>query len=134
MRIAVCETSAAAAQRMCSWIEQYCRLYQVPAVLESFVSSAAISSYGGHFAIVFLCTGGSAGFYQARQLRERDPACKIILVDDTQEFAIRGMRLHCTDFILHFIIIPILHIGNIDHHIHFPGSVRHRLTRLLHLG
>ena len=35
-----------------------------------------------------------------RRQRERDPACKIILVDDTQEFAIRGMRLHCTDFIL----------------------------------
>ena len=33
-------------------------------------------------------------------LRERDPDCKIILVDDTQEFAVRGMRLHCTDFIL----------------------------------
>ena len=40
------------------------------------------------------------GELNARQLRERDPACKIILVDDTQEFAIRSMRLHCTDFIL----------------------------------
>ena len=25
---------------------------------------------------------------------------EIILVDDTQEYAVRGMRLHCTDFIL----------------------------------
>lgn len=100
MRIAICESSAAAAQKMRGWIEQYCRLYQVPAVLECFSSSAAFADCGGPFAIAFLCTGGSAGFYQARQLRERDPACKIILVDDTQEFAIRGMRLHCTDFIL----------------------------------
>lgn len=100
MRIAICENSAAAAQRMQGWIEEYCRLYQVPAQLECFSSSAAFSDCDGRFAIAFLCTGGSAGFYQARQLRERDPACKIILVDDTQEFAIRGMRLHCTDFIL----------------------------------
>lgn len=100
MRIAICENSAAAAQKLCGWVEQYCRLYQVPAVLECFSSSAAFSDCGGQFAIAFLGTGGSAGFYQARQLRERDPACKIILMDDTQEFAIRGMRLHCTDFIL----------------------------------
>ncbi len=100
MRIAICETSAAAAQQMRDWVETYCRLYQVPAMLECFSSSAAFSDHGGAYAIAFLCTGGSAGFYQARQLRERDPACKIILVDDTQEFAIRSMRLHCTDFIL----------------------------------
>ena len=37
---------------------------------------------------------------ETRQLRERDSNCKIILVDDTQEFAVQGMRLHCTDFIL----------------------------------
>lgn len=100
MRIAICEKSAAQAQQLRGWIEQYCRLYQVSAVLECFSSSAAFSNHGGSFAIVYLCIGGSAGFYQARQLRERDPACKIILVDDTQEFAIRSMRLHCTDFIL----------------------------------
>ena len=100
MNIAVCEPSAAAAERMRVWIEQYCRLYCVPAVLECFLSDAAFSARGGRFDIVYLCCGGSAGFYQARQLRERDPDCRIILVDDTQEFAVRGMRLHCTDFIL----------------------------------
>lgn len=100
MNIAVCETSAAAAEQLCGWIEQYCRLYHVPAVLECFLSPAAFSDYKGRFSIAYLCSGGRAGFYQARQLRERDPDCKIILVDDTQEFAVQGMRLHCTDFIL----------------------------------
>lgn len=100
MNIAVCENSAAAAERMRSWIEEYCRLYHVPAVLECFLSSVAFSAHSGRFSIVYLCSGGSTGFYLARQLRERDPDCKIILVDDTQEFAVRGMRLHCTDFIL----------------------------------
>ena len=100
MNIAVCENSAAAAEQMRGWIEQYCRLYRIPAVLECFPSAAAFSARGGRFGIVYLCTGGNAGFYQARQLRERDSQCKIILVDDTQAFAVGGMRLHCTDFIL----------------------------------
>lgn len=100
MNIAVCENSAAAAEQLRVWIEQYCRLYHVPAVLKCFLSGMDFSAYGGQFDIVYLCCGGSTGFYQARQLRARDPDCRIILVDDTQEYAIQGMRLHCTDFIL----------------------------------
>ena len=100
MYIAVCENSTTAAERLRGWIEQYCRLYHVPAVLECFPSAAAFSACGRRFDIVYLCSGGSTGFYQARQLRERDPDCRIILVDDTQAFAVQGMRLHCTDFIL----------------------------------
>ena len=100
MNIAVCENSAVAAAQLRGWIEQYCKLYHVPAVLKCFFSSADFFADGERFDIVYLCSGGSTGFYQARQLRERDPECKIILVDDTQEFAIKGMRLHCTDFIL----------------------------------
>ena len=100
MRIAVCENSAAAAEQLRVWIEQYCRLYHVPAVLECFPAPADFSAHGGRFDIAYLCSGGHTGFYLARQLRERDPECQIILVDDTQEFAIRGMQLHCIDFIL----------------------------------
>ena len=100
MYIAVCDRSAPAAVRLRGWIEPYCRLYPVAAVLECFSPAAAFSACGKRFDIVYLCSGGSTGFYQARQLRERDPDCRIILVDDTQEYAIRGMRLHCTDFIL----------------------------------
>lgn len=100
MNIAVCETNPVAAEQMRVWIEQYCRLYHVPAVLKCFDSTVAFVAYEQAFDIVYLCMGGGAGFYQARQLRERDSHCKIILVDDTQEFAVQGMRLHCTDFIL----------------------------------
>lgn len=100
MNIAICENSAAAAEQIRGWIEQYCRLYHVPVMLKCFLSSAAFSAHGERFDIVYLCCGGSTGFYQARQLRERDPECRIILVDDNEEFAVKGMRLHCTDFIL----------------------------------
>ena len=100
MKIAVCENSADAVERMRNWIEQYCRLYCVPAALECFLSGASFSAYSGRFDIVYLCFGGSTGFYQARLLRERDQECQIILVDDTQDYAVRCVRLHCTDFIL----------------------------------
>ena len=33
MRIAVCENSPESAERLRGWIQQFCALYQVPAVL-----------------------------------------------------------------------------------------------------
>ena len=38
MRIAVCENSPESAERLRDWIQQFCILYQVPAVLECFSS------------------------------------------------------------------------------------------------
>lgn len=100
MEIAVCENSQAAAERLCHWIEQYCLLHRTAASLRTFLSPAGFADWEGRFDVVFLGFGGSVGFQQARRLRERDRDCRIILVDDTQEFAVRCVRLHCTDFIL----------------------------------
>ena len=100
MRIAVCENSPESAERLRDWIQQFCILYQVPAVLECFSSPDGFAEEPEPFDIVYMGFGGSSGFSQARQLRDRDRECRIILVDDTPEFAIRGMRLHCVDFIL----------------------------------
>ena len=100
MRIAVCENSPEAAEQLRDWIEQFCCLYQVPAVFQCFSSPGSFAAEQERFDIVYMGFGGSSGFSQARQLRERDRGCRVILVDDTPEFAIRGMRLHCVDFIL----------------------------------
>lgn len=100
MRIAVCENSLAAAQRLQRWIEEYCLLYQIPAQFQHFLAPDAFSAWEGRFDLVFLGFGGSTGFLQARSLRERDRSCKIVLVDDTQQYAVQGVRIHCTDFIL----------------------------------
>ena len=100
MRIAVCENSPESAERLRGWIQQFCALYQVPAVLECFSSPDGFAEEPEPFDIVYMGFGGSSGFSPARQLRDRDRECRIILVDDTPEFAIRGMRLHCVDFIL----------------------------------
>lgn len=100
MRIAVCENSQMAAEQFCGWVRRYCALYRVPAMLRSFLSPDDFSSQKERYDIVFIAFGGHSGFSQARLLRERDRNCRIILVDDTQEFAVHCVRLHCTDFIL----------------------------------
>lgn len=100
MRIAVCENAAAPAERLRFWIEQYCQCYHLTAVLRCFISPEVFSACREPFDIVYLGFGGNTGFLQARLLRERDRFCRIILIDDTQEFAVRCVRLHCTDFIL----------------------------------
>lgn len=100
MRIAVCEHSRTVAQQLCKWIGQYCDLYQIPAAVHSFLSPMEFSSCKERFDVVFMAFGGVTGFAQARQLREADRECGIVLIDDTQEFAVCCVRLHCADFIL----------------------------------
>ena len=94
------EKSPGADERRWDWMWEVCSLDQVPAVLEWFSSPDGFAEEPESFDIVYMGFGGSSGFSQARQLRDRDRECRIILVDDTPEFAIRGMRLHCVDFIL----------------------------------
>lgn len=100
MRIAVCENTQAAVERLRGWIEQYCLLYQLSADVQCFLTAEAFSGCKGRFDMAFVGFGGNTGFLQARMLRERDHSCRIILLDDTQQFAVQGVRIHCTDFIL----------------------------------
>ena len=37
---------------------------------------------------------------RARRLREEDRNCRVILLDDTDRYAIRGLRIHLTDFVV----------------------------------
>lgn len=100
MRIAVCDNTLAAVEQLRGWIEQYCLLYQIPVEIQPFLTPEAFAAWEGRFELVFLGFGGQSGFLQARLLRERDYRCKIVLMDDTQQFAVQGVRIHCTDFIL----------------------------------
>ncbi len=100
MRVAVCDNSAAGAEQLCGWIAQYCALYRLPLILESFTSPDLFLACGGAFDLAFLGFGGGAGFLAARALRDRDGRCKIILIDDTPDYAIRSVRIHCTAFLL----------------------------------
>lgn len=99
MKIAVCENSPAAAQQMREWIGRYCELYGLPATVECFLSAERFAGWKERCDIAYIAFGGDAGFLQARLLRERDRACRIILVDDVPAYAVRSVRIHCSDFI-----------------------------------
>lgn len=101
MRIAVCDYSPNTAASIRDMIDHYCALYEIKnCTIRCIHTPGELLSCEERFEIVFMGFGGGGGFDAARQLRERDRSCRIILVDDTQEYAIRGVRLHCTDFIL----------------------------------
>ena len=100
MRIAVCGNSTADAECLRGWIDQYCILYGIHASLRCFHRPEELSGAEERFDAAFVGFGGQTGFLQARLLRERDSVCKIVLMDDTQEFAVQGIRIHCTDFII----------------------------------
>jgi len=99
MTVAVCEHSVEAARWLRSCVEEYCALYHVPLALECFTTPEAFLR-GGRFEAVFLGFGGSTGFLAARALRDRDRSCRVVLIDDTPEYAVQSLRIHCTDFIL----------------------------------
>ncbi len=99
MTVAVCEHSAEAAKWLRSCVEEYCALYHVPLALECFTTPEAFAQ-GGRFEAAFLGFGGSTGFLAARALRDRDRSCRVVLIDDTSEYAVKSLRIHCTDFIL----------------------------------
>lgn len=100
MRIAICENNQVALERLRDWVEQYCLLYRISVDVRCFLSAQSFSDWEGRFDVAFVGFGGTTGFVQARLLRERDHRCRIILMDDTQQFAVQSVRIHCTDFIL----------------------------------
>ena len=46
------------------------------------------------------CYGDVRGFLFARRVREEDSGCRVILLDDTDRYAIRGLRIHSGDFLI----------------------------------
>ena len=51
-----------------------------------------------HGAVIAL--GDSAGFLAARRLRELDRRCRILMIDDTERYALQCIRIHVVDFLL----------------------------------
>lgn len=100
VRVAVCDNSVSSAEQIQNWIGRYCELYGYSVSFRMFLSPDSFTASKETFEAVFCGFGGGTGFLAARGLRERDRNCKIILIDDTPEYAIRSVRLHCTDFIL----------------------------------
>ena len=101
MRIAVCDNHAATAEQICAWVRQYGSLYGLNFhEVRSFTDPALFGSEEDGFDIAFMGFGGSEGLHAVQQLRSRDEQCRVILVDDTKEHTLHGMRLHCINFVL----------------------------------
>lgn len=101
MRIAVCDNHAAAAEQISAWVRQFGSLYGLDLhEVSCFTDPEHFDRQEIDYDVAFLGFGGSTGLRAAQRLRSRDPKCRIIMVDDTMEYARHGMRLHCTNFVL----------------------------------
>ena len=101
VRIAVCDNHAAAAEQICTWVRQYGSLYGLDIhEIRSFTDPEQFNSWEDSFDIVFAGFGGSTGFHAIQQLRSRDRSCRVILMDDTMEYALRCKHLHCDNALL----------------------------------
>ena len=102
MQVAVCCPDAEEARRICQIIEDTgAKVHQsVDAV--TFSSEAALwrAFLPGCFRGAVIGFGDVQGFLCARKLREADSACRVILLDDTDRYAIRGLRIHLSDFLV----------------------------------
>lgn len=101
MRVVIGTTQPEEGLRLREWIERYCEVCGLTASVFCVQTPAQLAQLApGAAQIAFIGFGGGTGFRAARALVERDRACRIILIDDTAEFAIKGIHLHFADFIL----------------------------------
>ena len=101
MHLAVCGNCAQETEQICSWITQYCQAsgcavglwpVRTPEQLRQECVSAA-----------FIGFDDTTAFLAARELRDRDRNCRIIIINDTSRYAIRCHRIHA----LYFIVRPL---------------------------
>ena len=102
VNIALCVQPTAEREQLIRWIKQYCQLYGVEHELTAFPLPEDFTDATAYkkFDLVFMAAGGAEGFLAARKLREEDRDVKIILADNSMDYAVKGVRLHFTDFIL----------------------------------
>ena len=102
MQIAVCCPNTEEADRIGRIIEeaaaQVCKSAEaVPFCSEDALWSAFVP---GRFYGAVVGYGDVQGFLCARRVREEDRDCRVILLDDTDRYAIRGLRIHLTDYLV----------------------------------
>lgn len=102
MRIAVCGADEKETCQMCLRMKAYAADRHRNAELVPFTSAEELWNKfePGRFHGTVVGLGDAKGFLCARRLREEDRNCRVILIDDTDQYAIRGMRIHLTDFLV----------------------------------
>ena len=102
MQVAVCCPDAEETCRICRIIEEQAILARKSAGTVAYCSEDALwrEFAPGRFSGAVVGYGDVKGFLCARRVREEDPGCRVILLDDTDRYAIRGLRIHLTDFLV----------------------------------
>ena len=102
MRIAVCGVSVTETEQLCGWIRACCgrMSLEVEPVPIYPLEQLWEEHTPGAFPCVILGATDTAGFLATRRLRESDRTCRILLICDTDRYAVESIRLHVTDFIL----------------------------------
>lgn len=100
MRIAICVKDIREQEALAKWINQYCSVYGRSCVLFALTQPEQLFEENRSFQVAFLGMGGQDGFLLARRLRDADKNCSIVIIDDTAEYAVKGVRLHASDFIV----------------------------------
>ena len=102
MRVAILEPSIEESRNLRVWIAHYSQRRAIPAELvwtsrqEEFRRRFLPHCFRG----VVIAAGGVTGFLEARRVREMDNECRIVVIDDTERYAIQCYRFHVTDFLI----------------------------------
>ncbi len=102
MRVAVCCSEKQEALRICNIIkERSAETHRNTETVQYFSEEALWRDFApGKFRGAVMGYGDVKGFLCARRMREEDSACRVILLDDTDRYAIRGLRIHLTDYLV----------------------------------
>ena len=102
MQIAVCSSDENEIGRICSLLGECSVAVGSQATAAVFRSEDLFwnAFRPGSFYGVVVCYGDVRGFLLARRVREEDSGCRVVLLDDTDRYAIRGLRIHLNDFLI----------------------------------
>ena len=102
MQIAVCCPEETERRRICSIVAEQAAANHRYVEITDFSTEETLwqAFQPGRFRGALVGFGDVRGFLCARRVREEDGGCRVILLDDTDRYAIRGLRIHLTDFLV----------------------------------
>ena len=102
MQVAVCCSDEKELRQVCALVNEIFAGEAREDVAAAFPSEEALwqAFRPGLFLGAVVGYGDARGFLCARRLREEDSGCRVILLDDTARYAIRGIRIHLSDFLV----------------------------------
>ena len=102
MQVAVCCPDTKESDRICRIIEERATALRKHTEAVAFRSEDALWRVfvPGRFCGAVVGYGDVQGFLCARRVHEEDRACRVILLDDTDRYAIRGLRIHLADYLV----------------------------------